>query len=181
MPFGRVQVRVLDPGYPVHDHAGSLAHRIEDRLGPNTRQGRQAVGMEVREDLLAAHHARRRRRHRIQAQQTVEPVGRHFLARDGPQVGLRRFEGRARAIGELDPERQCRAPLVEFHAQDGLRAHTLQQHLVGHAQEGAGGLLYDGRVGRSRQLATRQKRNGNLRDPPLHDCAPAPLWPVRAR
>ena len=122
MPSAVSSPESLMHGNPVHHHAGGVAARIEDGLGADARQQGHRVGVQVREELLPAHHPRRGGCHRAEAEQAVEPVGRHLLARNGLQIGLRRLESRPRAVGEFHPERQRRATVVEPHARDGLAA-----------------------------------------------------------
>ena len=95
------------------------------------------------EQLLARDGARRRRRHGVEAEQPVEPVRRDLLARDRLGVRLRRLPRGARAVGELDAERQRRPAVVHLEAHDGLRADALEQELVRHAHERARGLERD--------------------------------------
>ncbi len=92
--------------------------------GPNTvsalMRGSAArlSGVEVLEKLLARDRARRRRRHRVQPEQSVQPIGGDLLARDALHVGLHRLPGRARAVRELGAERQRRAAVIQLEAHD---------------------------------------------------------------
>jgi hypothetical protein len=130
----------------------------EHRLGLDARQERQALRVQVLEQLLARDRARGGGRNRVQTEQPVQAVGSDLLARDALHVGLHRFPRRARSVRELGAKRQRRTAVIELEAHHRLRAHAIEQQLVGHPEERPRGLEADAQVGQAGELAARAER-----------------------